>query len=494
MKLATRFSAFFLAVQGFTLVGFSLALYLLASNYLSRQIDDRLTSSLTALSAASEVGTDGVSWEPNEKAHLLSRDLGPEEVRWAAYDSKGGCLDCSADFPKWRRPFDADSSRITAPDGRSWRTRSIKLVALPKSDSRPEAADVHAGNEMAGELRYPALSLAVMAPLAPLDESLRRLSMILTLLTLTLWFGAAFMGHWLCKRALAPLTLMAAAAIHSSPEDTDARLPLPPTSDELEEMGKAFNGLLDRLHEALARQRRFTGEASHQFRTPLAGLLSHVDVALRRERPVEDYQRVLGVVRAKAVHLRQIVESLLFLARAEAESGRPDLETLDLARWIPEHLQAWEGHPRSADIKVRLCDEGPLLIQAHPLLLAQLLDNLLENACAYSNTGTPIDVQAELKTGMTSISVEDKGVGLSMHDQLRIFEPFYRSTEARQRGISGVGLGLAVVRRIALVFGGSIHVVSEPGGGSRFTVNFPQPDTTRIALAPGSALVEKTTL
>jgi signal transduction histidine kinase len=344
---------------------------------------------------------------------------------------------------------------------------------LPTSDSKSDDAEKRAGDDKSGERRHNALSLAVIAPLAPMHESLRRLGITLTVLTLALWTGAAFTGQWLCKKALGPLTLMASVATTLGAEDVDVRLPTPMTGDELEKMALAFNGVLDRLHEALARQRRFTGEASHQFRTPLTGLLSHVDVALRRERPAEEYQRVLGVVRAKAVHLRQIVESLLFLARAEADAVRPDLESVDLGRWIPEHLQAWSAHARFADIKVRLCDEGPVRIQAHPLLLAQLLDNLLENACSYSQPGTAITVEVKHQAGLTAIVVEDHGLGLSKEDQSRIFEPFYRSNEARHRGISGVGLGLAVVRRIAFVFGGSVHVASEPGVGSRFTVDFP---------------------
>ena len=476
MKLATRFSAFFLAVQGLTLVGFSVALYLLASNYLSRQVDDRLTTSLTALSAATEIGSDGVSWEPNEKEHLLSRELGLEEVRWAAFDAAGACLDHSVDFPGWRLPLADDTTRVTAPDGGVWRARNLQLAALPKTNSRPGDAENQTGHERAGEKHHRALSLAVIVPLAPMEESLRRLWATLAALTLALWLGAAITGHWLCKRALAPLTLMAAAATDLGAEDVDVRLPMPATGDELAIMGGAFNGLLDRLHEALARQRRFTGEASHQFRTPLTGLLSHVDVALRRERPAEEYRRVLGIVRAKAVHLWQIVESLLFLARAEAESGRPDLEILDLVYWIPDYLQAWFTHPRFADIKFKPCDEGSILIQAQPSLLAQLLDNLLENACVYSDAGTSIVIKTEHKPGAASIAIEDHGIGLSMEDQLRIFEPFYRSAEARERGIAGIGLGLAVVRRIVLVFGGSIHVASKPGNGSQFTVQVPSND------------------
>jgi signal transduction histidine kinase len=248
---------------------------------------------------------------------------------------------------------------------------------------------------------------------------------------------------------------------------------LPGTRDELEDLGGAFNGLLDRLHEALDRQRRFTGDASHQLRTPLAGLLSQVDVALRRERPPEEYRRVLGVVRAKAAQLRQIVESLLFLARAEAESVLPDLEVIELGAWSAAHLREWSAHPRAPDLQLSRDGEEPLWIRAHPPLLSQLLDNLLENACKYSEPGTPIAVRVGRRPGASVLAVEDRGCGLSAEEQARVFRPFYRSPQARTRGHPGVGLGLAVAQQIVEVFGGTIRVESEPGRGSRFEVALP---------------------
>ncbi len=100
----------------------------------------------------------------------------------------------------------------------------------------------------------------------------------------------------------------------------------------------SFNGLLDRLHQEFERQKRFSGDASHQLRTPLAALLGQLEVAQRRERSVEEYQRVLDEVHGEALRLRQIVESLLFMARAESEAGTPELEPVELVLWVRERL------------------------------------------------------------------------------------------------------------------------------------------------------------
>ena len=154
-----------------------------------------------------------------------------------------------------------------------------------------------------------------------------------------------------------------------SAADLDRRLPLAGTGDELDDLSRAFNGLLDRVGESFERQRRFTGDASHQLRTPLTAMLGQAEVALRHDRDPAEYRRVLESVRGQAQHLRRIVEALLFLARADAEARRPELERIDLAAWAAEHLTTWAGHERAA---ARQAHEGWCesrgLAEARPLL------------------------------------------------------------------------------------------------------------------------------
>src|SRR5262249_6824630 len=138
--------------------------------------------------------------------------------------------------------------------------------------------------------------------------------------------------------------------------DLGQRLPGVRSGDELEDLSRAFNSLLERLQESFERQRRFTGDASHQLRTPLAAMLGQVEVALRRERPAAEYQRILTSVKEQGERLRRIVESLLFLARADAEARLPDRERLDLRPWLVAHLRSWSDHPRTGDLVLRADD------------------------------------------------------------------------------------------------------------------------------------------
>jgi signal transduction histidine kinase len=128
-------------------------------------------------------------------------------------------------------------------------------------------------------------------------------------------------------------------------------------------------------------------------------------------------------------------------------------------------------------------DGDPLWTRAHRPLLGQLLDNLLENACKYSEPGTPITVRSWSEPSAVALAVEDQGCGIPAEDVSHVFEPFYRAESARRLGRAGVGLGLAVAWRVATSHGGKITVESEPGRGSRFVVRLPRAPEPNIAPA-----------
>ena len=491
MSLATRLSGFFLASLALVLGGFSITLYLLAGSHFQRDLDELLVTALDILSAAAEVEPGEVEWKP--VAHPMVRSASTEEdpVRWVVSDGRARLLEDS-----WKDLDRKDLAEILSlsPEvghihgsfidrgGRHWRlvVRRIQsgssAFTLPDRHERREssAAGAKPGASTRSSKSDSSLILAAGAPSEPMEASLRNVALILTGVSFGIWVLAALVGRRLCDRALLPVTRMAKAACAMTTVDRDHRLPSPATGDELDALANSFNGLLDRLHEEFERQKRFTGDASHQLRTPLTALLGQLDVARRRERSVGEYQRVLNDVRGEAVKLCQIVEALLFMARAETEAGRPDLQPLELVSWVHDHLGEWASHPRSADLREDIELDVPAWVRVHLPLLGQLLDNLLDNAFKYSAPGTPIVVRLWREGQMVALAVQDHGAGLTADDLTHVFEPFFRSAEARKRGQAGVGLGLAVVQRIAAVFGGTISAASVPGQGSRFVLRLPE--------------------
>ncbi len=462
MTLTNRLLKFFLVSLMAVMAAFSLGLYFTARHYLYRQASERLAALDKVLVAAIELEPDGADWEPGQRTVN-----GPEGgYLWQLRDEKGRVIDgipvaeeLIPDFADAGQPDLTPALRFDR-DGRPWRMIHRRLVA-------------NIGPAGLSPGKHASLSFTAAVPLGPVRDTLNQLAIVLLCLSLATLLVALALGRAVCRRALAPVARMAAAARGMDAAAFDERLPVAPVNDELADLGKSFNGLLDRLHESFERQRRFTGDASHQLRTPLAAILGQADVALRRDRPAEDYRQALAAVRHQADHLTRIVEALLFLARMEAEAGPPMAERLDLAAWLPEHLRLWASNPRAADLHFDYAAGGLAWIHAPPALLGELANNLLDNALKYSDPGSPVTIRLRREPGVVVLAIEDRGTGIDPSDLSGLFRPFFRSADARRRGIPGVGLGLAVAARLAKAFGGDIAVTSAPGRGSCFEVRLP---------------------
>jgi signal transduction histidine kinase len=212
-------------------------------------------------------------------------------------------------------------------------------------------------------------------------------------------------------------------------------------------------------------------------------MLASVEVVLRQDRSPGEYRRVLEVVRRRGGQLRQVIESLLFLARADGAALPGPPERIDLNGWCRTWLDAWGEHPRAGDFTFRP-SPGVAVTTTHPALLGQVLDNLLDNACKYSEPGTPIGVAVDTTPQHATLTVSDAGCGIAEDQQALIFEPFYRSSATRWQGKPGVGLGLAVVQRLSAILGAKVEVMSQPDKGSRFTILLPA-DEERTRLEDG---------
>ena len=481
MSLATRLSGFFLAALALVLAGFSVTLFLLAGAHFERDMDEWMTLGLDGLLQSVSIDSDEVEWKPGARPRIPGAHPQDDPVRWAVYDDRGRVVDRCWELG----PDDLARIGAMAPDFGHVHARSSTArgrsggwssgVSRRQCLRRGIGGFAELANDPAAESRSRLAASMVLAAgmsAAPIESGMRGVAWTLAGVSIGIWLLAAAVGRWLVRRALRPVTRMAEAAGSMTAADRDHRLPIPGTGDEFDALAGSFNGLLERLHEEVERQKRFTGDASHQLRTPLTALLGQVEVALRRDRPAADYRRALVDVHEEAVRLRQIVESLLFLARAESEAGRPDLQPLELAPFVCAHLAtgpaatasatcAWTSSPAVAP--------GPAPTRRCSASSSTTCSTMPPSTAP----GTPIEVRVWRAGDHVALAVRDHGMGLAPEDRAHLFEPFYRSDEARRRGYPGVGLGLAVARRIASAFGGTIEVQSEPGRGSTFTLRLP---------------------
>ncbi len=462
MTLATRLSACSLGALALVLAGSSTALYGGARWHLDRSAEQRLGATLAMLAALVEDEPGGLDWEAENRPDAVVEEPGLEGVRWVVRDGPGRLVARSGARPPGALPEDPGRRRLD-PEGHPWRVaRRVLRSSRVGEGARPG--------------RSAELALTVGLRLDPSEARARDLALALALLSAAVWGVSALAGLALIRRALAPLSRMAAAARELGGDEPIRRIPVAPTGDELEDLGVAFNGLLDRRHEALDRQARFAGDASHQLRTPLAAVLGQVEVALRRDREPEEYRRVLALVRDQGDQLRRIVEALLFLARSEPDAPWPDPDEFDLVPWAADQVRRRLEQGRGDALRLEVGPAARFPVRAHPALLAQALDNLLDNAQQYSDPGSTVAVRLSREAGAVVLAVEDRGRGIEPGDLARLFEPFHRGAPALRRDRPGVGLGLAVARRIARAFGGDLAAESEPGRGSRFLLRLPAPD------------------
>ncbi|MCE9547127.1 MAG: HAMP domain-containing histidine kinase [Planctomycetia bacterium] len=482
MTLAGRASAFFLAVLAVALLAFTSALYLVAGSYLNAQANERLQSTLVALTAALEIKPEGLEWEANERA--LNFGVGPDDIRWLMLDWRGRPVAQSSNLTKpeyaaLMRVVGSDNTHaagsawaIDVPlDGQPWRLATQRMQAPPNAAISPPTKAQGSSDGGSSQL-YSQLTLVSGMSLRPLHQTLNGLLVYSLSLSAAVWLSVAMFGRWLSRRALSPLATMSLAAREINAQDLGQRLPLSNTHDELQELGIAFNDLLSRVEDAFVRQHRFTAEASHQLRTPLTALLGQVEVALRQERSCGEYRLTLERVQRQGEHLTRIVEALLFLARADTEADFPRTSVVDLNDWVREHLTTRPDWPRAADLQIRWSSSSTL-VQTEPILLGELFDILLDNAAKYSDPGSPITVSVARREGCAILEIGDAGIGIEPEEQVHLYDPFFRSSRARQLGISGIGLGLAIAKRIATALRGSIDAKSQVGSGTTFTLKFP---------------------
>jgi len=246
--------------------------------------------------------------------------------------------------------------------------------------------------------------------------------------------------------------------------------------DEVGLLAQTFDRLLERIESAMARERQFSADASHELRSPLTALKGELSVTLARERTAEDYRRVLHDLEGTVDEMSHLVEDLLALSRSTAGVlHKQEFDLSELLDQIGERMGVLT-EARGLLLEWRAA-ESPLMITADRMKIQRLLTNLIDNAIRYTPRGGVITVTARRHGARLSIEVVDTGIGIAAEHLPHVFERFYRADNARTReGAGGSGLGLAIADAIVRAHGGDISITSTLGRGSTFTVQLPDAD------------------
>jgi signal transduction histidine kinase len=280
-------------------------------------------------------------------------------------------------------------------------------------------------------------------------------------------FSAAL--TWVAARAaLQPITTMRREVERIGLDDLHRRLEVPPSRDELRRLARTLNAMLARLDEAALRQRRFIADASHELRTPVAGLRAAVDVGMRHFDRV-DPSEVLGDVQHETDRLERLVVDLLDLARlAEARSGLA-MSPVDLGDLVMDAVDRLHRTRPCVTVDVRRVSRA--WVRGDGAALGRMVANLLDNAARYGDGR--IDVALRTSGEDVHLVIDDNGPGVPEDQRCRIMEPFVRLDEARGHESGGTGLGLALVCGVAEHHGGDVAVDDSPWGGARLVVRLP---------------------
>jgi two-component system heavy metal sensor histidine kinase CusS len=302
------------------------------------------------------------------------------------------------------------------------------------------------------------------------DHFARQFRTLLVVVLASGIFASSVLAISVTKRVLRPLSEMTDALGRFGPTRLHERAPPGGWPPELQPLAIAFNDMLDRLEDSFTRLSRFSADLAHELRTPIANILGEAEVALTRARTTDEYRGVIESNIGEYERLSGIIDNLLFLARAEAADREIHRTIFDGAATVSKIVEYYKTIAEDRHIAISCSGEGN--VYADPVLFGRAVSNLVDNAVKFTRDGGIILIKTAVQAAHAEVSVSDNGCGISAEHIPRIFDRFYRADASRSS--QGTGLGLALVKSIVDLHGGSVEAKSEVNHGTTIVLTFPQ--------------------
>jgi signal transduction histidine kinase len=286
--------------------------------------------------------------------------------------------------------------------------------------------------------------------------------------------GLFFISAFLAGRSIFPVTQMTVTANRITKNNLNERIDPPQKKDELFDLSSAINSLLDRLEGALEREKQFTSDASHELRTPLSVLRGTFEVALRKERTVEEYQEKIAYSLTEIDRMVDITEQLLTLARIDSDTHAKTNLTMSIDDILNQAitLRSKELNNNNVHLTIDKNTKASILVNGFHANL--ILDNLISNAIKYSQKSGEINISVLYDDNANSVrvTIKDHGIGINEVDMSKIFNPFFRSDSLNHKEAKGIGLGLAIAQKAATQINAQLTIKSVLGKGTSVDVIF----------------------
>jgi heavy metal sensor kinase len=367
-----------------------------------------------------------------------------ENFRKIGYEVKQSILDNARDGKKTQENFRPLQRR-----------RPLRLISTPVSKG--------------GKLRY-IIQMGTHLKFVRKNLSQLKYNMI-TAFPILLILGS--LGGWiLARRSLAPIGYIASKAQSITSQNLNERLNLRGTDDEMDDLIRTINGMIERLEGSFKRMAEFTADASHELKTPICAMRGETEVLLSKERTKDEYEEALAHLIEQFDRMNQMLNDLILLSKSDSSQIQLRTSPLRLDFLISSITSLFNvlAEQKRIDFVVGPLEE--VVVKGDEGRLQQLIANLIDNAIKYTQGGS-IRVSLEKNAETAIIRVKDTGIGIPKEEQEKIFKRFYRIDKSRSRETGGVGLGLSIAEWIAHVHHGRIEVESELNHGSTFTVYLP---------------------
>ena len=451
-SIRTRLTFWYASVLALALIAFSLTVWLVLSHILARDLALSLLNQSSGLANYLKIEDSDPSSRLPDEIDEYSRSL-PQRHLLSVLNAAGQTV-----YSNWQGNSALPSAlvRSSKPFVLTHRREPYLALVQPVSLNRGEYRTFLAIPKRADRKVLVVLGtlLAVLVPL----------------------FIAAGVGggYWLSRKAMTPVAQITRQAHEIGIHDLSARLPLPGTHDELEQLTETWNNMLSRIELAVTKITQFTADASHELRTPVAVIRLASEAALRKERSAAEYQEALASIGHQSERMTTLIEDLLFLARADARLSAPAMQPLALQPLVEEACR--DLAPLAAARQIRLFQRAAPAVPdvlANSSALLRVLRVLIENAIKYIPESGSVSVDVAQEQQGAVLRVIDTGVGIPPEFLNHIFERFYRVDSSRSKESGGYGLGLAIAAVIVHQHRATIAVEENPEGGSIFSVHFP---------------------
>jgi signal transduction histidine kinase len=309
--------------------------------------------------------------------------------------------------------------------------------------------------------------------------SLDDATMILTNLRNTLYIAFPLIlivlfliARLIAGRSIKPVTMITETSRRITKDNLKDRIVLPQNKDELYVLSKTINDLLDRIENAVEREKQFTSDASHELRTPLTVLKGTLEVLIRKSRTQAEYEDKIKYSITEVNRLNNLVDQLLLLARFENQKQSLRIEKVYLNALILDILTLYSGKINTKKITINHSFSKDYFIESDNYLVSIIISNIISNAIKYSEEQSEISIILSKKERKTICTISDNGIGIAAEDLDKIFNPFYRSSPTNHPEIKGSGLGLSIVKKIAQLLHTKFEIKSEINHGTIVILSF----------------------